>query len=84
MSAKKQKICTAIVQICKVWMILKDMLFKKIMTPKAAKKCPKSGLKISQLGKYFFATGKIFQPSCEKISPQLGIFCNLKNLYNLE
>ena len=40
MSAKKQKICTITVQICKVWMILKDMLLKNHDT-KSCKKMPK-------------------------------------------
>ena len=58
---------------------LSDMYIAKNHDTKKYRKTLKIGLKISQLGKYFFATGKFLQPSCEKISPQLGYFCILKN-----
>ena len=46
-------------------------------------KSPKNGLKISQLGKYFFATGFFINPVAKKYRSNWAFFGGWKNYYKL-
>ena len=55
----------------------------KITDMRNGLKSPKSGLKISQLGKYFFATGFFINPVAKKYRSNWEFFGGWKNCYKL-